>query len=49
MSGLSLLFLGPLRRYAGVKAEDVVTFMIKAAKKDAQGVFIYPSELLHQD
>jgi len=44
---LSWAFVGPLRKYKGIKAETVANAMFIAAQKDGQGVKIWESDMIN--
>jgi uncharacterized protein YbjT (DUF2867 family) len=47
---LSFLFLGPLKKYKGIKGKDVARGMIQHAKREQSGFLIVPShEILIKD
>lgn len=48
MKPLSILMLGPLKKYKPIKGETVARAMLQAASMDKEGIFIYPSNKIEQ-
>jgi len=42
------LWVGPLKKYAGIKAKQVAKAMVAIAQEDQPGIYVYPSDQLQQ-
>lgn len=48
MSGLSFLFVGPIKKYKPIQSDKVANAMVNIALKETTGKHIYESDLLQQ-
>lgn len=48
MTPLSVLMLGPLRKYRPIQAETVASAMLRAAAQDQKGTKVYPSDKIER-